>query len=383
MNIKKNIDFMGKRKIYWIISLSIIVVGILFNLIFGAKLDIKFTGGSMFKYSYADDSVVVTSTDVSGSDVTPTDLESVVAGIVDEIEAEAVSGADVSAADVSATDIIALLADVVPVEGKNVDPDAAAKVISKALGEEVTVSVNTRLNIDANETDNKNLVVSLAENKAVDQNANTIITYAMSRLYPDVEISLKESNSVDPTMGKEFFWKCVIAVILASVFMVLYVALRFKKVGGWTAGVSGIIAILHDCLIVYFTFVIFRYPIDDNFIAVILAIIGYSLNSTIVIFDRVRENRTLLGDCMPLAKLADRSINESIGRTVSTDLCVFIAVAVLAVTAAISGLTAVLSFAVPLMFGVACGCYSSLCIACTVWVSWQELLERRRAGERQ
>ncbi|MBE6752901.1 MAG: hypothetical protein E7559_00865 [Ruminococcaceae bacterium] len=382
MNIKKNIDFMGKRKIYWIISLSIIVVGILFNLIFGAKLDIKFTGGSMFKYSYADDSVVVTSTDVSGSDVTPTDLESVVAGIVDEIEAEAVSGADVSAADVSATDIIALLADVVPVEGKNVDPDAAAKVISKALGEEVTVSVNTRLNIDANETDNKNLVVSLAENKAVDQNANTIITYAMSRLYPDVELSLKESNSVDPTMGKEFFWKCVIAVILASVFMVLYVALRFKKVGGWTAGVSGIIAILHDCLIVYFTFVIFRYPIDDNFIAVILAIIGYSLNSTIVIFDRIRENRRLLGPKVSVAELANVSMNETLGRTINTNLCVFVAIAVVAIVSVIFGLNSIMSFAVPMMFGTVSGCYSSLLISNSIWVTWQEAIAKKEADKK-
>jgi len=382
MNIKKNIDFMGKRKIYWIISLSIIVVGILFNLIFGAKLDIKFTGGSMFKYSYADDSVVVTSTDVSGSDVTPTDLESVVAGIVDEIEAEAVSGADVSAADVSATDIIALLADVVPVEGKNVDPDAAAKVISKALGEEVTVSVNTRLNIDANETDNKNLVVSLAENKAVDQNANTIITYAMSRLYPDVEISLKESNSVDPTMGKEFFWKCVIAVILASVFMVLYVALRFKKVGGWTAGVSGIIAILHDCLIVYFTFVIFRYPIDDNFIAVILAIIGYSLNSTIVIFDRIRENRRLLGPKVSVAELANVSMNETLGRTINTNLCVFVAIAVVAIVSVIFGLNSIMSFAVPMMFGTVSGCYSALLISNSSWVTWQEAIAKKEADKK-
>lgn len=382
MNINKKIDFMGKRKVYWIISLSIIVIGILFNLIFGAQLDIKFTGGSMFKYSYADDSVVVTSTDISGSDVTPTDLESVVAGIVDEIEAEAVSGADVSAADVSATDIIALLADVVPVEGKNVDPDAAAKVISKALGEEVTVSVNTRLNIDANETDNKNLVVSLAENKAVDQNANTIITYAMSRLYPDVELSLKESNSVDPTMGKEFFWKCVIAVILASVFMVLYVALRFKKVGGWTAGVSGIIAILHDCLIVYFTFVIFRYPIDDNFIAVILAIIGYSLNSTIVIFDRIRENRRLLGPKVSVAELANVSMNETLGRTINTNLCVFVAIAVVAIVSVIFGLNSIMSFAVPMMFGTVSGCYSSLLISNSIWVTWQEAIAKKEADKK-
>ena len=88
-------------------------------------------------------------------------------------------------------------------------------------------------------------------------------------------------------MGTKFFAKCLVAVALAAVLLVIYVALRFRKIGGMSAGVMAVIALVHDVLMVYFTFVIFRFPIDDNFIAVVLTILGYSLNDTIVIYDRV------------------------------------------------------------------------------------------------
>ena len=172
----------------------------------------------------------------------------------------------------------------------------------------------------------------------------------------------------------------MVAIILASLFMVIYVAFRFKKIGGWTAGASGIIAIIHDCLVVYFTFVIFRYPIDDNFIAVVLAIIGYSLNSTIVIFDRIRENRRLLGPKVPVAELANVSMNETLGRTINTNLCVFASVAVVAIVSVIFKLDSIRSFAVPMMFGTVSGCYSSLCISNSVWVTWQEYLQKKHGG---
>lgn len=363
--MKKNIDFMKYRKTYWLVSLSIIVIGILFNIIFGVQLDIKFTGGSMFKYSYSDGTVVVSAADVSETDAAA--VPTVIPSATD------VSGADA----ISGTDIV-----IEPDYSMNIDTEEAAEIIGAVLGEKVEVSTNTRINISEDDPDNKNLVISLAENKSVDQEANTLIVSAMKQKYPNISLTLKESNSVDPTMGKEFFWKCMIAVILASVFMVLYVAFRFKKVGGWTAGASGIIAILHDCVIVYFTFVILRYPIDDNFIAVILAIIGYSLNSTIVIFDRIRENRKLLGPKVSVAQLANVSMNETLGRTINTNLCVFAAVAIVAIVSVIFGLDSIMSFAVPMMFGTISGCYSSLCISNSIWVTWQEAIEKKKAEKK-
>lgn len=413
--MKKNyIDFMGKRKVFWLISLSLIAIGILCNIIFGVQLDIKFTGGSMFKYSYSDGTVSAADVTVSAADAAVEDaavsaadaavsylangyftapsVAPVIVKLGGDGEA-AVSAADVSAADVAAeivseadaaldADIVKLLAGVEPDMAKDIDPDEIEKVVGAVLGEKVTANINTRININEGDVDNKTLVISLAEKKALDQDASNLIIEAVKAKYPNIELTLKESNSVDPTMGREFFWKCMIAVILASLFMVLYVAFRFKKVGGWTAGASGIIAILHDCLIVYFTFVIFRYPLDDNFIAVILAIIGYSLNSTIVIFDRIRENRRLLGPKTPAAQLANISMNETLGRTINTNLCVFAAVAIVAIVSVIFGLSSVMSFAVPMMFGTISGCYSSLVISNSIWVTWQEAIEKKQAAKK-
>lgn len=383
---KSNFNFMANRKTFWLISISVFAIGIIFNVIFGTEMDISFTGGAVLKFSYSDS--VVSDSDVSSDTdavVTPSETPS---GSSAQVLGAPVSGSDTSASDASPSDASPSDAsgavdidkiDITPDYSRNIDIPEAERIISLALGENINVSLNTRISISENDTDNKNLVVTLAENKALDQNAPTIIRNVMLRKYPNITLTLKESNSVDPIMGKEFFWKCIVAVFLAALFMIAYVGFRFRKIGGWTAGASSIIAILHDALIVYFVFVIFRFPLDDNFIAVVLAIIGYSLNSTIVIFDRIRENRKLLGPKTPVAELANVSMNETLGRTINTNLCVFAAVAIVAIVSVIFGLDSIISFAVPMMFGTVSGCYSSLCISNSIWVTWQESIQKKRA----
>lgn len=88
-------------------------------------------------------------------------------------------------------------------------------------------------------------------------------------------------------MGAKFFQKCLVCLLITFVILLVYIALRFKKIGGLSAGVTALIALVHDVLLVYFSFVIFGFSINDIFIAVILTILGYSLNDTIVIYDRI------------------------------------------------------------------------------------------------
>ena len=83
-----------------------------------------------------------------------------------------------------------------------------------------------------------------------------------------------------------------------------HLAFRFRKIGGWSAGVVAVIALLHDVAVIYFTFVVFRMPVDDNFIAVVLTILGYSLQDTIIIYDRIRENRRIMGPKAEIGELA-------------------------------------------------------------------------------
>lgn len=122
---------------------------------------------------------------------------------------------------------------------------------------------------------------------------------------------MKKSDNVDPTMGKEFFTKCLVAVAFASLLMVVYIAFRFRKIGGWSAGAMCVVALVHDMIWVFAAFLFLRIPLNDNFIAAALTILGYSINNTIVIYDRVRENKRLLGGSTPLDELVNVSINQT------------------------------------------------------------------------
>ena len=191
-----------------------------------------------------------------------------------------------------------------------------------------------------------------------------------------------QSSSVPPTMGAKFFAKCLVAVALAAVLLVIYVALRFRKIGGMSAGVMAVVALLHDVLMVYFTFVIFRFPIDDNFIAVVLTILGYSLNNTIVVYDRVRENRRIMGPHATYQQLVDTSINQTLTRSINTSLCTFLAVTVVFIVGAVYGLSSVTTFALPMMIGIVTGCYSSVCLAGPLYVMWQNHKLKKREAQK-
>ena len=153
--------------------------------------------------------------------------------------------------------------------------------------------------------------------------------------------------------------------------MVIYVTFRFKKIGGMSAGMMGLAALLHDMVIVFIVFVLFRMPIDSNFIAVILMILGYSLNDTIVIYDRIRENKAKLGPKAELVDVYNLSMTQCIRRTIFTSITTLVAIGSVYAVCLVYNITSIQSFALPMMFGVISGCYSSICIASPLWVIWQ------------
>jgi len=416
---RKYYAVMANRKMLWLVSVVIIAMGLIFNIILGVNADIRFTGGAMLRYSYPESGIVsaadvpaatvpveVSDGDIDNTEPEPADTPVIISD--SQVTEESVSDADVtqevigsdtaqpvvsdgqvSDSEISAGDVTsesdfpqtdAAPPTIQPDYSTNVDPAEAGRIISDALGEEVTVQISTDA-VSPTGGENKRLIVTFNQDQHVDRDTDRMIRQAMEAKYPNVALTLRESNLVDPSVGGEFLSKCILAVSLAALVVIIYMGLRYRGIGGWSAGVCAFAAILHDCLVAYFAFVIFGFSIDDQFIAVVLALLGHSLNATIVVFDRIRENRRMLGEEIPIAEVAERSVNESMGRTIGTDLCVFIAMAVLAVVSAAYGITALLSFALPMMFGVASGCYSSLCISCTLWVTWRERLERRDAQD--
>ena len=202
---------------------------------------------------------------------------------------------------------------------------------------------------------------------------------AMAEEYSDHNITLVQANSLKPSMGRNFLIKCLVAVALAAMYLVISVALRFRKIGGWSAGAMAVAALFHDLLIAFFAFVVFRIPLNDNFVAVLLSILGYSLNATIVVYDRIRENRRLMDAKTPLSEIVNVSLNQSFTRTLNTSICTFLAIGTVAVIALAMNLESIVSFAVPMMFGVLSGFYSSVCLCSPTWVLWQEHRDKKEA----
>ena len=154
--------------------------------------------------------------------------------------------------------------------------------------------------------------------------------------------------------------------------MLVYIGVRFRRISGWSAGLTAVVALLHDLMMVFFVFIWGGFSVNANFIAVCLTILGYSLNDTIVVYDRIRENKRILGETVPIEELVTRSVNQSFSRSLMTSVTTCVAMLVVSVVAYLYNVTSIISFSVPMLFGMVSGFYSSTCIAPMLWTVWQK-----------
>ena len=168
-------------------------------------------------------------------------------------------------------------------------------------------------------------------------------------------------------------------MLITAVLVVIYVGIRFRRIGGVSAAVTALITLVFDVLVTFFTCIIFRLQIDSNYIAVVLTILGYSLNDTIVIYDRVRENERL-NPGMEIGELVNDSINKVKIRNIVTSLTTFIAVITIVVVSELFGLSSLRTFAIPMAFGIISGGASSLFIAGPLWVIWKRHKAKKAAA---
>ena len=195
---------------------------------------------------------------------------------------------------------------------------------------------------------------------------------ALNEQFSGNEIETASISVVNPTIGGEFLAKCLVAIGFAALLMVFYVSFRFRRIGGWAAGVTAVIALVHDILMVFAVFVVGRISLNANFIAVCLTILGYSLNDTIVIYDRIRENRRIYGASMPVEDLVNLSLNQSMTRSLLTSVTTASAMIVVSLVALLYNVNTILSFSFPMIIGMVSGFYSSVCIAPALWTMWQK-----------
>ena len=168
------------------------------------------------------------------------------------------------------------------------------------------------------------------------------------------------AETISSTISSEMRSSAVIAVLIATVGMLLYIWFRFKDV---RFAASSVLALLHDVLVVLAFYAVAKVSVGSTFIACMLTIVGYSINATIVIFDRVRENLAAADRREDLESLVDKSINQTLSRSIFTSLTTFIMVAALYVL----GVTSIREFALPIMVGIVCGTYSSVCLTGAMW----------------
>lgn len=180
------------------------------------------------------------------------------------------------------------------------------------------------------------------------------------------------SENISATVSNEMKSDAIVAVIIATICMLLYIWFRFKDIKFAT---SAVVALLHDVFVVLAFYAIARVSVGNTFIACMLTIVGYSINATIVIFDRIREN--LKGNTKPEQRkdLVNTSISQTLSRSINTSLTTFIMVAVLYIL----GVTSIREFALPLMAGIVCGAYSSVCITGALWYTMSAISDKRKA----
>ncbi|MBQ7783850.1 MAG: protein translocase subunit SecF [Oscillospiraceae bacterium] len=246
---------------------------------------------------------------------------------------------------------------------------AAFKTDAETALEGIAVKITTGTDFS---TGKNNIQLSLLSNSGLTADKQIVLTNALEEKYAVNGLVLAESTDVSPSAGKEFFSKCIVASVFSAIVLIIYIAVRFKNIGGWLAGLCAIIALLHDIIIVYGTFVVFGMDIDANFMAVILTILGYSVNDTIVIYDRIRENQKIYKGKMSLAELTNLSTNQSFTRSINTSVTTIAAMLVVTIVAMVYGVQSILSFSLPMMVGLISGTYSTICIAGPLWVYLEE-----------
>ena len=303
---RKAFNFVGKRKVFFILSIVLILCGPL-AMVIHHQID----GTSM---NYALDFSGGTATTVTfNEDMDIKQIDSEVTPVVEEVTGD-----------------------------KNVQP-------TKVVGTNQVV-IKTR-------------TLSQAEREKLDQ--------ALVDKFK-VDESLISTESISATVSSEMRKDAVVAVIVATLCMLVYIWFRFKDI---RFASSAVLALLHDVLVVLMFYAVSRTSVGNTFIACMLTIVGYSINATIVIFDRIRENMHGSKNPSNLPEIVNNSIMQTLTRSIYTSFTTFVMVAVLYIL----GVSSIREFALPLMVGVICGAYSSVCITGALWLVMKQRAQKKAA----
>lgn len=222
-----------------------------------------------------------------------------------------------------------------------------------------------------------NATTNIANQTQLDIKSNTLTSETIGKLFSEIKETYKledkaliSQSNVGPSIGKELKDKAVKAFLIATIAMLIYIGIRFE----FRFGIAAILALVHDILVTLSVYAIFQIPVNAPFIAAILTILGYSINDTIVIFDRIRENtRKMRG--RSLSELTNASITQTLTRSINTVLTTLFTIIAVYIF-----VPSVREFTFPLIVGIVSGAYSSIFIASPVWVILKNRSKKKAAA---
>ena len=234
--------------------------------------------------------------------------------------------------------------------------------------EEIAKSVPGIANIKIQKSgDSTYLIKATAVNSEAEDPEQEVLDALKAALTEKYDLSnaafLNESKTT-PTFGSQIRSKAVVFTLIALFCILLYIAIRFE----WRAAVMAIVALFINVLVMAAIYGFTQIPLNTTFIAAMLTVVGYSINDTIVIFDRIRENTKKAKSSVSILDVVDKSIHECLGRTISTSITTLVTIVLLYII----GVTAIKDFALPLIIGITIGTFTSICIASPFWASWKE-----------
>ncbi len=303
---KKTIDFLSKRKVFFGLSIAVILIGFVVMGVNKSQIDMPL--------NYSLDFVGGTSTTMTLNE----DMS------IEEIDAQ----------------IVPMIEDITG--------DGNVQTTKVAGSNQVIIKTRT-LNVQERE-----------------QFADTMVTNF------GVDESSITAETISATVSSEMQADAIKAIVVATILMLLYIWFRFKDI---RFGTSSVIALIHDVLVVLAFYAIVRISVGNTFIACMLTIVGYSINATIVIFDRIRENLRDKKDRESLQDMVNKSISQTLSRSIFTSLTTFFMVAALEVF----GVSSIREFALPLIAGIICGTYSSICLTGAMWYVFRTKFVKKAA----
>lgn len=235
--------------------------------------------------------------------------------------------------------------------------------ITDTMKEEVVAVVKgaTGLNGEVSTSDDKGVKKITVRTTALTEQQYADVSGKLAEKF-GVQQNQVESETISASVSSEMKSDAVVATLIATICMLIYIWIRFRQL---STGISAVLALVHDVIVVFTVYVVGSafIQVGSTFIACMLTIVGYSINDTIVVFDRIRENRAKASSRTPLAEIINKSITETLSRSINTSITTFIMVFILALL----GVSSVRQFAIPLIVGIISGCYSSVCIASPLW----------------